>query len=97
LNTDLDQNDFELRILVSRLAAVIEKDELTERILKKVRKYEYGINHAKLVKLLTKSRYQEKVMQQLVYLGLVVQTNDECGCFYHITEKGCKVLDACKS
>ena len=95
MNVNSGQDEFASPTLISRLAAVVKKDELIERILKIVRKYENGINHERLVMMLTKFGYREKVMEQVCYLGLIAQTNDG-GSFYHITEKGCEVLEACK-
>jgi predicted transcriptional regulator len=79
--------------VISRLVAVIEKEEPMERILKNVRKHKNSISTKRLLTTLNKWRYLEKVMHQLKYLGLIAETNDG-GSFYYITEKGRKVLDA---
>ena len=81
-------------VTMSRIATVIKKEEPLERILKIVRKCENGIDHEKLVMILMKRGYQEKVIGQLTYLGLIAETNDG-GSFYSITEMGYKVLEAC--
>jgi len=78
--------------IISRLAAVIEKEEPMKRILTVVRKYKNGISTKRALTMLNKWGYLEKVMHQAKYLGLVAETND--GSFYYITEKGCKVLDS---
>lgn len=96
MNVDSGQDEFASFICVSRLAAVVKKEEPIERILKVVRKNENGINHERLVMILNNLGYREKVLQQLNYLGLIVEGNDDRGSFYHITEKGCEVLEACK-
>ena len=44
--------------------------------------------------ILMKRGYQEKVIGQLTYLGLIAETNDG-GSFYSLTEMGYKVLEAC--
>lgn len=79
---------------ISRFAAIVQQEEPLEKMLMIVRKHKNGINKRKLVMTLTKRGYREKVIGQLMYLGLIAETNDG-GSYYSITEKGCKVLVAC--
>jgi predicted transcriptional regulator len=79
---------------ISRFAAVVQLEEPLEKMLIIVRKHKNGVNKRELVMTLTKRGYREKVIGQLMYLGLIAETNYG-GSYYSITEKGCKVLDAC--
>jgi predicted transcriptional regulator len=81
--------------IIPRLAAIVEKEQPIDEILKIVRKYKTGISREKLLLVLKRSGYQEKVMHQLAYFGLIVAAGDG-GSSYHITEKGRRVLEACK-
>jgi hypothetical protein len=82
--------EYEDTAIISRLAAVIEKEEPMKRILTVVSKYKNGTSTKMVLTMLNKWGYLEKVMHQAKYLGLIAETND--GSFYYITEKGCKVL-----
>ncbi len=79
---------------VWKFAAIVQKEEPMEKMLMIVRKHKNGVNKRKLVTILMKRGYREKVIGQLTYLGLIAESNDG-GSFYSITEKGCKVLVAC--
>jgi hypothetical protein len=82
-------------VAISRIAAVVRKEELLERLLEIIQKHEYGINLEELVMMLNRLGYRKKVIQQLAYLGLIEQTNGSKP-FCRITIKGSAVLDACK-
>jgi predicted transcriptional regulator len=91
---DSYEKESENPIVISRFAAVIEKEEPMKKILKIVRNYKNGINGIKLERMLNKWGYRKKVMYQLIYLGLIAEAIDGTS-LYSITEKGCKVLEAC--
>lgn len=78
--------------MISRFAAIIENEEQLEKMLSIVQKYKNGITLEKIVMILNKLGYREKVMQQLTYLGLIEEGNDARGSFRRMTEKGVKVL-----
>ena len=81
-------------VLSGSLLPIVQKEEPMGKMLMIVRKHKNGVNKRKLVTILMKRGYREKVIGQLTYLGLIAESNDG-GSFYSITEKGCKVLVAC--
>ena len=78
--------------MISRFAAIIEKEEPLEKMLNIVQKHKNGISRKKFVIMLNKWGYEDKVMRQLAYLGLIAEDYDG-ELFYSITEKGRKVLE----
>jgi hypothetical protein len=80
---------------ITRFAAVIEKEEPMKKILKIVLKNKDGISGIKLKRMLNKWGYREKVIHQLICLGLIAETIDGAS-LYYITENGRRVLEVCK-
>lgn len=81
--------------VITRFAAVIEKEEPMKKILKIVQKNKNGISGIKLERMLNKWGYREKVIHQLIYLGLIAEAIDGVS-HYYITENGRRVLEICK-
>jgi hypothetical protein len=66
-----------------------------KKILKIVLKNKNGISGIKLKRMLNKWGYREKVIHQLICLGLIAEAIDGVS-LYYITENGRRVLEVCR-
>ena len=96
------QNEFEDATIISRLACIVAKEEPIQRMLRLIQKHRYGIPTKELVRIITVWRYRQTLINQAIYFGLLSQTKkvyseSENDSLYHLTERGSKVLIACKN
>ena len=94
------QNEFEDATIISRLACIVAKEEPMQRMLRLIQKHQYGIPTKELVRIITGWRYSQTLINQAIYLGLILETNvveSNYGLFCYLTKKGFKVLGLCKN
>ena len=68
------------------------------RILKLIQR-NYGIPRKEILQIVTDRGYRQALIDQAIYYGFISQSiEDELDndLFYYLTEKGCKVLEACE-
>lgn len=94
----IKKNEFGSVTIISTLAAVLAKEEQMQSVLRIVEKHRNGINKKELLPIIKARRYRQTLIDQVIYFGFISQTIDvlEHRLSYHLTEKGSKVLDACK-
>ena len=70
-----------------------------QTVLRIVEKHRNGINKKELLQIIKARRYRQTLIDQVIYFGFISETIEdvlEHRLSYHLTEKGSKVLDACK-
>ena len=98
--SNLDPNQFDSAALITRLANVVAKEGPLQHTLKIVNKHKNGIDRKELERFTMNCGYAQKLIDQAVYFGLIVQSENVDSnsiSLCHLTEKGLKVLKACKN
>ena len=93
-----DQTGFEFSA-INRIAAMLAKEEPMKRMLRLIRRHNLSIPRHELLEGKTVRRYRQTLIDQVIYFGFISQTIEdvlENSLFYHLTEKGCKVLEVCE-
>jgi hypothetical protein len=94
------QNEFEDALIISRLACVVAKEEPMQRMLRLIQKHRHGIPTKELVRIISRWRYRQTLINQAIYFGLILEINvaeSNDGLFCYLTKKGFKVLETCKN
>ena len=95
----IKKNELDSVTIISTLAAVLAKEEQMQSVLRIVEKHRNGINKKELLQIIKARRYRQTLIDQVIYFGFISETIEdvlEHRLSYHLTEKGSKVLDACK-
>ena len=94
-----DRPEFEYGA-IKRMAAMLAKEKPMQLMLKLIRRRNLSIPINELLQSKTVRGYRQPLIEQAIYYGFISQTvvEDELegSLFYYLTEKGCKVLEACE-
>ena len=96
----IKENELDSVTIISTLAAMLAKEEQMQSVLRIVEKHRNGINKKELLQIIKTRRYRQILIDQVIYFGFISETIEDVlermTISYHLTEKGSKVLDACK-
>jgi len=94
-------NDYGFGPNFARLATIVAKEGPFHQMLKLIQKHRLGIPRKELLQVIARERNRKKLIMQAIYLGLIsqkksVEFESDNDLFYHLTERGFRVLNTCK-